>query len=200
MADQLDFYFDFSSPYGYLAAQEIDALAVRHSLTARWHPTLIGAAFKQTGSQPLLGVPMKGDYAQHDLGRTARRLGVPFQLPKAFPFMAVASARAFYWRAATDEADAKKLAKALYRTAFADGADISSAQSVAEIASATCGVSADDVLAALNDPQLKDLLRNEVNAALERGVFGSPFIFVGDEAFWGFDRLPDVEAWLEGGW
>ena len=201
MADPIDFYFDFSSPYGYLAAQEIDAFAEHHLRTVRWRPMLIGAAFKQTGSKPLLDLPMKGDYARHDIGRAARRIGVTFRLPNPFPFMSVAAARAFYWRADTNEAEAKELAKALYRAAFSEGSDISSAKSVAEVAHAACGIPVDQTLAALNEPQLKDRLRTIVTEAIDRGVFGSPFIFIDDEPFWGFDKIPDMERWLErGGW
>ncbi len=201
MTGHLEFYFDFSSPYGYLAAQRIDDLAARHGRVARWRPTLIGAAFKETGARPLLGQPMKGDYAAHDIARTARRIGVPFRLPRPFPFMSVAAARAFYWRTDQDEAEAKTLAKALYHAAFGEGGDISSAQQVAEISREACGLKVDEVLAALNEPSIKSRLRAEVDAALDRGVFGSPFIFIEDEPFWGFDRMPDIEAWFEtGGW
>ncbi len=200
MAEHIDFYFDFASPYGYLAAQRIDALAERHGRVAHWRPTLIGAAFKQTGARPLLGQPMKGDYALRDIARAARRLGVPVQVPQPFPFLSVAAARAFYWQADRDETGAISLARALYHVAFGEGGDIASAQRVAEIANATCGHPVDEVLAALNDPGVEDRLRAEVDAALARGVFGSPFVFVDDEPFWGFDRLPDIEAWLEGGW
>ncbi len=128
-------------------------------------------------------------------------MGVPVQVPQSFPFMSVAAARAFYWLADRDEVGAKALAKALYHAAFDQGGDIASAQRVAEIAHETLNIEVDEVRAALNDPAIKDRLRAEVDAALARGVFGSPFIFVGDEPFWGFDRLADVETWLEtGGW
>ncbi len=201
MAKHIDFYFDFSSPYGYLAAQQIDALAERHDRVARWRPTLIGVAFEQTGARPLLGQPIKGDYASHDLARSARRMGVPFRLPQPFPFMSVAAARAFYWLSDEDERRAVELAKALYCAAFGEGVSIAEPGRVAEIAQTICDLPAGEVQAALSDPSVKARLRQEVDAAIARGVFGSPFVFVGEEAFWGVDRLPDVEAWLEtGGW
>ena len=95
MPDPIDFYFDFSSPYGYLASRRIDALAAKHGRTVNWRPHLIGAAFKATGSQPLLNIPMKGDYARIDIPRAARMHGVPFVMPERFPFLSVAAARAF---------------------------------------------------------------------------------------------------------
>ena len=89
---------------------------------------------------------------------------------------------------------------ALYRCAFVEGRDIRAAEAVAEVA-AGLGFDRDEVLAALQDPQVKETLKEEVAAAVDKGVFGSPYIVVDGEPFWGFDRLPDIALWLErGGW
>ena len=200
MAEPLDFYFDFSSPYAFLAAQEIDALAGRHGREVAWKPFLLGVAFKDTGQQPLLNIPLKGDYARRDLPRTARRLGVPFRLPTPFPFMAVAASRAYYWLVDRDPQTARELAKAVFWAAFAEGKDMSRPEAVADLATGL-GVDREALLAALVDPAMKARLRDEVSAAIGRGVFGAPTVFVDGEAFWGHDRLADVERWLEsGGW
>jgi len=200
MAAPIDFYFDFSSPYGYLAAHVIDDLAARHGRTVAWRPMLLGAVFKVSGQQPLLNIPLKGDYAKRDLPRTARLLGLPFTMPEQFPFMSVAACRAFYWLVDEDPAAARALALALYDRAFAEGQAIAQAPDVAAVA-ASLGLDPETVRAALQYPAVKDRLRTEVDAAIERGVFGSPFIFVDDEPFWGVDHLSQVERWLEtGGW
>lgn len=200
MPGPIDFYFDFSSPYGYLASKRIDALAAKHGRTVNWRPHLIGAAFKATGSQPLLNIPMKGDYARIDMPRTARRHGIPFVMPERFPFLSVVAARAVYWLGDSDPAKAADLARALYDAAFGEGRDIAIAETVTEIATGL-GVDAGALTAALADPAVKGRLKNEVNAALERGVFGSPYIFVDGEPFWGHDKLAEVDRWLEtGGW
>lgn len=200
MPDPIEFYFDFSSPYGYLASKRIDEVAARHGRQVNWHPHLIGAAFPTTGSKPLLDIPMKGDYARIDLLRTARGLGIPFTLPEKFPFMSVAAARAFYWLSDRDPAKAKELAQALYNRAFGEGAEISSAEAVVEVA-AGIGVDAEALQGALNDPAVKGRLKQEVEAAIERGVFGSPFFIVDGEPFWGHDKLKELDRWLEtGGW
>lgn len=200
MPDPIDFYFDFSSPYGYLTSKRIDGIADKYGRPVAWRPHLIGAVFRTTGSQPLLDIPMKGDYARRDIPRTARGLGIAFRLPDPFPFASVAAARAFYWLGDRDPGAAKRLAAALYDRAFAEGRDISTAESVIEVASAQ-GVDADSLRAALGDPAVKERLKREVAAAVERGVFGSPFIFVDGEPFWGNDKLAEVERWLEtGGW
>lgn len=200
MPQPIDFYFDFSSPYGYLAAEQIDDLAARHGREVTWRPMLLGAVFKQTGSQPLLNIPLKGPYARHDLARSARLIGVPFVLPAPFPFMSVAAARAFYWLQDQDPAKAVSLAKALFREAFGKGHDIASPEAVVKVCEAE-GLDAAAVEAALQDPAIKQRLREEVEAAMAKEVFGSPFFIVDGEVFWGHDRLDQVALWLEkGGW
>lgn len=200
MPAAIDFYFDFSSPYGYLAAEQIDALAARHGRAVAWRPILLGAVFPQTGSQPLLNIPLKGDYARRDMARSARLLGIPFQLPANFPFMSVAACRAFYWLQDQDADKAVTLAKALYREAFAAGGAIDSAASVVKVAG-SLNVEGEELAVALNDPSVKQRLRKEVEAAISKGVFGSPLIVVDGEPFWGHDRLGQVDMWLQrGGW
>ena len=200
MPAPIDFYFDFSSPYGYLAALSIDALGAEQGRAVRWRPFLLGAVFKATGSQPLLDIPMKGPYARHDLERTARRLGVPFVIPDPFPFASVAACRAFYYLDDHNPASAKDLAKALYHAAFGEGRDIGPADRVVAEAAAR-GINGDELASALVDPSIKARLRQEVAAAEAAGVFGSPFFIADGEAFWGQDRMTDLAEWLKrGGW
>ncbi|RDD62720.1 2-hydroxychromene-2-carboxylate isomerase [Ferruginivarius sediminum] len=200
MAEPLTFYFDFSSPYGYLAAQRIDEIAARHGRNVVWKPYLLGVAFKETGGQPLLEIPVKGDYARHDIERSARQIGVPLVWPQAFPFSGVSASRAYYWLAERDEGAAKALARKLYRAAFGEGRDIAGPEAVATVA-AELGHDKDDVRTALKDPAVKERLRREVDDAIQAGAFGSPYILVDGEPFWGHDRLDHIDKWLEtGGW
>jgi 2-hydroxychromene-2-carboxylate isomerase len=200
MADPIEFWFDFSSPYGYLASTRIDALAARHGRTVAWKPFLLGAAFKVNNTAPLTDSPMKGPYAKHDFARTARLFGVAFTLPEPFPFSALVPSRAFYWLADQDPALAVAFAQAVFRMAFVAGQVVVGAETTAEIA-ATLGGDRTRLLAALNEPAVKDRLRREVEAGLAKGVFGSPFIIVDGEPFWGADRLDQVERWITtGGW
>ena len=200
MSEPIEFYFDFSSPYGYLAAQRIDAIGAMHGRAVAWKPFLLGALFKTTRSEPLINIPLKGDYAARDLPRSARLMGVPFALPQPFPFMAVAASRAFYWLVDRDEARARDFAKAIFRAAFGEGRAVADAETVADVAD-KLGIDRGEVIAAVNEPRLKDRLRDEVDAAIARGVFGSPFIIVDGEPFWGHDRLDHVDRWLAaGGW
>ncbi|MFQ5973204.1 MAG: 2-hydroxychromene-2-carboxylate isomerase [Alphaproteobacteria bacterium] len=196
----IDFYFDFSSPYGYLGAQRIEALARKHGREVAWRPFLLGVVFKDTGAQPLVDYPIKGEYALRDFKRSARLYGIEFVMPETFPVSALAGSRAFYWLGDRDPGKAKALARALFAAVFQRGHDIGAPERVVEVA-ADLGVDPEELRAALTDPAVKQRLRDEVGAAIERGVFGSPFFFVDGEPFWGADRLDHVDRWLEtGGW
>lgn len=200
MADPIDFYFDFASPYGYFASLRIDELAAAHGRTVSWHPILLGAVFKVTGMKPNLEQPLRGEYLVHDVGRIARLTGAPFTFPDSAPVNGVAASRAFYWLVDSHPEQAKLLARTLYRAHFAEGRDIAPAETVAEIA-ATLGHDRAAVLAGLQDPAVKDRLRQETDGAVDRGVFGSPFVLVDEEPFWGWDRLDMLDRWLAtGGW
>ena len=196
MAEPIDFYFDFSSPYGYLASTEIDALAARHGRSVTWRPFVLGAAFKLTGQRALTEQPLRGDYARRDFARSARLLDVPLKMPEPFPFFALAASRACYWVEVPSQA--KALAKALYHTAFGEGRDITPVPVVAEIAR---GLGIEGLEQGLEQPATKAALRDATDQALARGVFGSPFFFVDGEPFWGHDRLGQLDRWLAtGGW
>ncbi len=196
----IEFYFDFSSPFGYLASEKIDAIAARYGRETTWRPFLLGAVFKITGGVPPMHVPIKGDYYRRDFPRSARYHGVAYRQPDVFPINSVPPSRAFYWLDSKDPARAKDLARALYRAYFADNVDISSAATVVAVA-AKAGLNADELRAGLEDPMVKERTKLEVEKAIAKGAFGSPYIVVDGEPFWGADRLDQVERWLAtGGW
>lgn len=200
MANPIDFYFDFSSPYAYFAADKIDELAAGFEREVIWHPMMLGAALKETGSQPLAKIPMKGDYCFNDWARLARFQELPWTVPDPFPIAALAPSRAFYWLADRDPALAKKVAWGCFKAYFGEGRDISKPETVIEVATAQ-GVDADALAAALGDDAVKQRVKDETAAAIANGVFGSPFFIVDGEAFWGADRLWMVKRWLKsGGW
>lgn len=197
---EVDFYFEFSSPYGYIAAELAEDFEKRIGRPVTWRPFLLGPVFKLTGQPPLVEIPMKGDYAKRDFPRMARLHKVPYNHPARFPIGTVAALRAFYWTADRDPLLARALAKGLYRAYFVDGVDISAPAAVLEIAR-SAGVDATALASALEDPALKERAKREVDAALAAGVFGSPFFVVDGEPFWGCDRMPMVEDWIRtGGW
>jgi len=199
MAAPIDFYFDFSSPYGYLASQKIEALAAKYGRTVEWHPVLLGVVFKETGASPLTMVPLKGEYSRRDFERSARFHGIAgFRMPPKFPIPSQAPARIVLWLKARDPALAARVIKAFYRAFFTEGVDISDPDTAASIA-AREGVNVAEARAAVDEPAMKDALKREVEQAIGRGVFGSPFVFVDGEPFWGLDRFDQVERWLSTG-
>jgi len=200
MAEAIDFYFDFSSPYGYLGSHGIDDLAARHGREVAWRPYLMGAAMKISGSPPLVEQPLLAEYTKHDLARSARLAGVPFTLPEPFPVATVAACRAYYWLEARDPPAARELARALYAAYFADGRNIGAPETVLAVG-AEQGLDRDALQGGLQDPAVKTHVREVTDTAIARGVFGAPFFIVDGEAFWGHDRLAQVEHWLQsGGW
>jgi 2-hydroxychromene-2-carboxylate isomerase len=198
MPAPIDFYFDFSSPYGYLASERIDALAAKYGRKTEWHPMLLGAAFKETGMAPLTAVPLKGDYSRLDFARSARYRGLEFRMPEKFPIPTQTPARIMLWLKSTDPARAVRVAHGFFRAYFVEGTDISDTDSAIAVA-AKHGVDRAAARAAITDPAVKDALKREVDRAIARGVFGSPFVFIDDEPFWGFDRLDQIEHWLAKG-
>jgi 2-hydroxychromene-2-carboxylate isomerase len=119
-------------------------------------------------------------------------------MPSVFPIASQNPARAILFVARSDEAAAKQLTLALYRAYFVDGQNIGEVDVVKQVAQAQ-GLDADDIVEAMSDPAVKDQLKHEVGAAEARGVFGSPYVIVDGEPFWGFDRFDMLEEWLTRG-
>jgi 2-hydroxychromene-2-carboxylate isomerase len=201
MTRPIDFYFDFSSPYGYLGSERIEALAARHGRVVEWHPILLGVVFKETGAMPLTQVPVKGDYSRRDFPRSATFHGVEgFRMPSRFPIPTQAPARIVLWAKTHDPARVPAVVHALYRAFFNEDIDISNPDAAAAAAART-GADATAARAAIDDPSVKEALKAENERALAAGVFGSPFTIVDGEPFWGVDRFDQMDRWLAtGGW
>jgi len=200
MTNLLEFYFDFSSPYGYIAAHRIEAIGQKHAREVVWKPFLLGAMFQVNGQGPLKDQALKWEYSSHDLERNARRYGVKWSLPEPFPIATQAAGRAFYWIQEQDNEAAKTFAMDVYREYFSNGKDIRSKQLIADI-SGKIGMNKTACLSAIVDGVYKEKLKAVTSDAIARNVCGSPFVFVDNEPFWGNDRLDMVDEWLKtGGW
>ena len=197
-SNPIRFYFDFSSPYSYLASEKIDALAKQHGRRVQWRPILLGAIVKTLGTVTLTSQPGQADYSVHDFARSARFMDIPYAHPQNFPISTVAAARAYYWLHGQDCTRASQFAHEIFRAYFTEGRDVSAADVVLELAQK---VDADRtaLAACMNEPAIKERLRAETEAALAAGIFGVPWIVVDNEPFWGADRLPQIEKWLETG-
>lgn len=200
MAAPLEFYYDFASPYGYMASTKISALAAKHGRSVQWKPILLGVVFKVTGGVPLPTAPLKGDYSRRDMERSARLSKIPFRVPSKFPIAAQSPSRVIYSLESEGAARQEEVTLALYRAYMVDDRDISSPEISADVA-ATVGMDRQKVLDLIADPVMKEKLKTETEAAIRRGVCGSPYMIVDGEPFWGFDRIDHVDRWLQtGGW
>lgn len=196
--DAVEFWFDFSSPYSYIASERIDELVARHGRKVKWRPIMLGAAFKASGLPFLVNVPLKGEYSKRDFDRSARYLGVPYSFPPKFPVTTLAAARGYYWLHGQDCAKAREFAHAVFRAYWVEGRDIGELPVVLEIAD-TLGIAVDAYTAAIATPEIKDRLKQETDAAIAKGMFGAPYFMVDGEPFWGADRLPQIDKWLATG-
>ena len=200
MPAPIEFWFDFSSPYGYIASELIDGVAARHGRSVNWHPILLGPVFKAVGTAPLTLLPIKGDYSRHDFARMARYHKVAFRLPEKFPVGTQVAARAFYLIADGDAARARDFAKRVFRAYYVQGRDVADPAVVMALA-AEAGVDAAALAGPLKGEAIKERVKAEVDSAMKAGVFGSPHFIVDGEPFWGVDRLPVMEEWMRtGGW
>jgi 2-hydroxychromene-2-carboxylate isomerase len=194
----IDFYFDFASPYSYFMSEKIDALAAAHGRSVTWRPILLFAALRALGLPAPMEHPVKRDYMTADFARSARFLGVDYRLPAAFPALTQHAARAFYVLNDKAPAVAVGFAQTALRGYFRQGRDISDIDVITDMVCAQTDVlgPAATVREHLRTDAAKALLQNANTEAVNRKVFGSPFVLVDGEPFFGVDRLPQITARL----
>ena len=194
----IEFYFDFSSPYSFVASEWIAALAARHGRTVYWRAILLGATFQAAELKSPVSYPIKREYSMRDFERSARFTGVPLQMPAKFPIPTQNAARLFWCLKSQDVGRAIQWAHHAFRAYFARGVDLSDPTALQQLAS-DFGMDAAQALAIWNDAQWKVALKDANEAAIAAGVFGAPFFVVDGEPFWGNDRRAQIERWLESG-
>ncbi|MCK9510096.1 MAG: 2-hydroxychromene-2-carboxylate isomerase [Pigmentiphaga sp.] len=200
--EPVDFWFDFISPFGYLASLRIDELAARHGREVRWHPLLLGVTVLQImGLKPIPETPLKGDYAVRELLRYQRRHGQSIGRDLFLPPMApLPPARLMAALLRLEPAQAKPFARAVLRAYWRDGRQIHGAADLQTIGVAA-GIPAALLARASDGALAREALRDEMDQAVARGVFGSPFVIIDGEPFFGVDKLELIDEWLAcGGW
>jgi 2-hydroxychromene-2-carboxylate isomerase len=199
MASAIEFYFDFSSPYSYIASEQIESLAARTGRALHWRPILLGAVFKASGGAPLTEVyGPKARYSVRDFARSAAFVGVPYRHPTVFPIGAVAASRAVLCLQRDQASKAVPYIHAVFRAFFVDDRNVGDATVALDIAQ-SLGIDAARLAAGVQEDAIKNALRVEVEQAIARGVFGAPTIFVDGEMFWGHDRFDQIERWITRG-
>jgi 2-hydroxychromene-2-carboxylate isomerase len=194
MAKQIEFLFDYGSPFSYLANIQLPGFAKRNGAAVIYRPVLLGGVLKATANSSPMTVPAKARYFAVDMRRWAARYGVMLKL-NPHPFMAntlslmrgaVAAQRLGVFGPYHD---------AIYRAAWAEGLDLGE-QAVLAGVMQRAGVNFSELIAATERQDVKDELRRNTEDAVARGAFGAPTFFVGDEMFWGNDRFDFVEEAL----
>lgn len=190
----VDFWFEFASTYSYPAAMRIEDVAARRGVPIRWRPFLLGPIFKSLGwnDSPFNLQIAKGRYMWRDLERVCAQLELAFEKPTVFPRNGLLAARV---ACAHEHAPwLPAFVRAAYRANFAKDLDISAREVVAQCL-VEAGQDAITALARADEPAAKDALRQQTEQAIRLGLFGAPSFTVGEELFWGNDRLEHAIAW-----
>lgn len=187
----IEIWVEFASTYSYLTVARAEGVLAKAGVGFVWRPFLLGPIFRSKGmaTSPFLLDPVKGAYMWRDMERRAAKLGLPFQRPDVFPQNSLTAARVM--TAALDQPWCGGFARAVYAAQFGDGADIGDERVIAA-ALERAGVDPAPWLAAARQEPAKSALRATTDAAMDHGVFGAPSFRVGEELFWGDDRLEDA--------
>ena len=190
-AAQIEFWFDFGSNYSYLSMMRIDDLAQRHGVRVVWKPFLLGPVFKAFGwtSSPFVLQKEKGDYVWRDMRRQCAKYGLPWTQPSNFPRRALLPLRVALLGA--KQAWISAYCRRIMQINFVEDRDIDDAGVVGEVL-VSLGLDGGAIIAAAQAEDNKLAMREQGEEAVRRRIFGAPMFFVGDEMFWGNDRLEDA--------
>ena len=197
MPRPVEFWFEFASTYSYLSAMRIEKEAERRGVETLWRPFLLGPIFAEAGwnDSPFNVYPNKGRYMHRDMTRLAKKYGLEYNFPKpgdtGFPRNSVLAARMAL--VALKEDWGREFCQRVFAAEFVQGADIADEELLASLAR-DCGAHT-DIVAEATRLKNKTLLRVNTDRAVELGIFGAPSFVVGEELFWGNDRLEDALDW-----
>jgi len=190
---ELECWFEFGSNYSYLSVMRIEALLAPHGIRLAWKPFLLGPVFRELGwnSSPFVLQQEKGRYVWRDMERQATKYGLEFTRPSIFPRAAVLPARVALANAG--QAWIGEFCRRVMRQNWVDDSDIDNPAAVRRALDGLVS-DPDTTIANAQSAAVKTALREQTAAARRRGIFGAPSFFVGDELFWGNDRLDDALA------
>ena len=195
MNKTVDFYFDFGSPAAYLAYTQLPKLRTDTGATVVMKPILLGGVFQATGNRSPASIPSKGSYLFQDLKRYAKRYGVPWIMNPHFPINTITLMRADVGLGLRGDTRLDAYREAIFRAVWVDQQNMNDPATVASVL-VKAGFDPAQMMAIAADPQVKDELKTVTQAAVDRGIFGAPTFFVGDQMFWGQDRLDFVREAL----
>ena len=195
MRKTVEFFFDFGSPTSYLAWTQLPKLAAEAGAQLVWRPMLLGGVFKATGNASPVTVPAKGRWMFQDMARWARRYGVELAMNPHFPINTLTLMRVATGLQLHRPAEFERYVGTVYRAMWASPSNLGDAQVFAQVLQ-RAGFDADALLALAGDAQVKARLAATTEEAVARGVFGAPTMFVGEQMFFGQDRLDFVREAL----
>ncbi|MBE7366231.1 2-hydroxychromene-2-carboxylate isomerase [Ramlibacter pallidus] len=196
MGKEVEFYFDVGSPAAYIAWTQLPRIAREAGANIAYRPFLLGGVFHATGNRSPTEVPSKGKYLLDDLDRFARRYAAPFRHNPHFPINTLALMRIATGLQMREPARMLPYTDAVYRAIWVEARDMNDPATVGEVLQ-QAGFDAQQMLALAGDPEVKERLKAVTQDAVARGVFGAPTFFVGDQMFWGQDRLDFVKESLQ---
>ena len=193
---QVEFWYEFASTYSYPAAMRVEAATKAAGVGIRWRPFLLGPIFGAQGwnDSPFNIYPAKGKYMWRDMERICEAQGLELKEPVRFPQNGLKAARIALL--GQDEDWGPEFTRRAYLANFAEQKDISDEAVLSGILS-SLGLDAGEILTGSNDPANKEHLKAQTDEAIARGVFGAPSFLVGDELFWGNDRLEAALDWAK---
>lgn len=195
MSKTVDFYFDFGSPAAYLAWTQLPKMCADVGAQLVWKPMLLGGVFQATGNRAPMTVPLKGSYLFVDLARFASRYGVPLKFNPNFPINTLTLMRAAVGLHMRKDPRFEDYCAAMFRAIWVDAQNMNDPAVVGAVL-ARAGFDPQALLALSGEQAVKDELKAVTEAAVQRGVFGAPTMFVGEQMFWGQDRLDFVREAL----
>jgi 2-hydroxychromene-2-carboxylate isomerase len=197
MGKHFEFWFDLGSPAAYLAWKRLPKFLAQTGAGVAHKPMLLGGVFKATGNASPVTIPAKGKWLFADLERTARKDGVPLGYPPGFPINTLALMRAAIGLQMRKPERFAPFVDAMYDALFGEPRDLRDEKVLAETLAAA-GFAPAEILALAADAEVKQALIKNTEEAVARGVFGAPTFFVGEEMFWGQDRMDAVAEALAG--
>ena len=191
----VEFYFDLGSPYSYLAYYRLLQMAEQQEIQIVYKPILLGGVFKATGNRSPIEIPVKGVYSILDMQRWAEYYQIPMQMNPHFPMNTLTLMRILTGVQLLSLEKFEQVLKLLFDAMFGTPQNLNEPTVLAEVLEPS-GFSVEDIMSMVQSEVVKQKLITETELAIQRGLFGAPTFFVGDEMYWGQDRLHFVEQAL----
>jgi 2-hydroxychromene-2-carboxylate isomerase len=191
----VEFYFDLGSPYSYLAYYRLLQIAEQQEIQVVYKPILLGGVFKATGNRSPIEIPVKGAYSILDMQRWAEYYQIPMQMNPHFPMNTLTLMRILTGVQLLHLEKFEQVLKLLFDAMFGTPQNLNEPTVLAEVLKPS-GFSVEDIMSMVQSDVVKQKLITETEQAILRGIFGAPTFFVGDEMYWGQDRLHFVEQAL----